>query len=148
MTPRVVRATTDHLNEVAVLFDTYRQWYGQKPNLDGAKKFLTARLEQGDSAIFLSLDKSTALGFTQLYPSFSSISMRPIWILNDLFVLEYARRMGVACSLMKEAERFARETNSARLVLATANDNRAAQALYEKLGWIKDHEFMHYKYNL
>jgi GNAT superfamily N-acetyltransferase len=93
-------------------------------------------------------DKSKALGFTQLYPSFSSIAMRPIWVLNDLFVVESARKMGVARSLLKEAERFARETNAARLILATANDNHAVQALYEKLGWAKDDEFLHYKYNL
>ena len=109
---------------------------------------MAARLEQGDSAIFLTLDKSKALGFTQLYPSFSSIAMRPIWVLNDLFVVESARKMGVARSLLKEAERFARATNAARLVLATANDNRAAQALYEKLGWVKDEEFIHYNFNL
>lgn len=148
MTITIVRATPDHLNEVAVLFDAYRQWYGQKPNHDGARDFLAARLEQSDSAIFLALENVMAVGFTQLYPSFSSIAMRPIWILNDLFVVESARKTGVARSLLKEAERFARETNAARLVLETAPDNQPAQALYEKLGWVKDDEFIHYKYNL
>jgi GNAT superfamily N-acetyltransferase len=136
------------LNDVAVLFNAYRQWYGQEPNPNGARGFIAARLEQSDSEIFLALDDAMAVGFTQLYPSFSSIAMRPIWVLNDLFVVESARKMGVARSLLKAAERFARKTKAARLVLATANDNRAAQALYEKLGWVKDDEFIHYKYNL
>ena len=74
--------------------------------------------------------------------------MRPIWVLNDLFVVESARKIGVARSLLKEAERLAGETNAARLVLETAPDNRAAQRLYKNLGWVKDDEFLHFKYDL
>ena len=148
MTPTVIRATKDHLNDVAVLFDAYRQWYGQKPNPNGARTFLAARLEQSDSAIFVALDKSKALGFTQLYPSFSSIAMRPIWILNDLFVVEKARRRGVGAQLLMAARDHALQSGAVRLVLSTAVENITAQALYERQGWLKDTAFLQYKFEL
>lgn len=94
--------------------------------------------------MFLALSNTTAVGFTQLYPSFSSVAMRQIWILNDLFVAESARHTGVATSLMEEVKRFAADTQAVRLALATAIDNQPAQALYEKTGRVRDETFIHY----
>ena len=148
LTTTIIRATQKHSSETAHLFDSYRSFYGQKPDLESAKEFIAARLEQDDSVIFLACHKKTAVGFIQLYPSFSSVAMQRIWILNDLFVTESARKTRVAMSLMEEAKRFASETDTARIVLATAIDNRPAQALYEKTGWEKDNAFIHYKYQI
>lgn len=88
------------------------------------------------------------LGFTQLYPSFSSVSMRPIWILNDLYVVEDARRRGGGARLLRAARDHALKTGSARLALSTAVTNTTAQALYERDGWRRDDEFFHYEYEL
>lgn len=148
MSTKIIRATLEHLNDVADLLDEYRIFYGQKSDPDGARTFIAARLEQADSVVFLAFNKTTAVGFTQLYPSFSSVAMRRIWILNDLFVTASARKMGTAISLMEEAKRFAAQTHAVRLVLATATDNRPAQTLYEKIGWVKDEAFHHYKYEI
>ena len=148
MTVTIFRATPEHLSEVARLFDAYRRFYKQESDLARATTFVAARLEQGDSVVLLARSKTTAIGFTQLYPSFSSVAMRRIWILNDLFVTESARHMGVATSLMEEAKRFAFETHAARLALATATDNEPAQALYESTGWVRDKAFIHYTYDI
>ncbi len=148
MTVTVFRATTEHVSDVAVLFDGYRQSYGQASDLDGATSFIAARLQQGDSAVFLARDRMTAVGFTQLYPSYSSVAMRRMWILNDLFVVKSARRTGVATSLMEQAQRFAADTLAVRLALATAIGNQPAQTLYEKIGWVRDEAFVHYNYEL
>jgi len=148
LTISIVRATSEHLSEVAGLFDAYRRFYGQDSDLDRATTFIGTRLEKGDSAVFLARNTSKAIGFIQLYPSFSSVAMRRIWILNDLFVTESARQKGVATSLMEEAKRFASETQAARLALATATDNEPAQALYESGGWVKDVTFVHYTYDI
>lgn len=88
------------------------------------------------------------VGFTQLYPGFSSVSMKRVWILNDLFVDEGYRGQGVAKSLMSAAENFARETECVRIVLATQISNVAAQSLYESRGYAKDEEFYHYALRL
>jgi GNAT superfamily N-acetyltransferase len=59
--------------------------------------------------ILTATDKGSMVGFAQLYPSFSSVLMKRIWILNDLFVEKDFRREGVAKLLMDAAERYARE---------------------------------------
>jgi GNAT superfamily N-acetyltransferase len=144
----IVQARLEHLDLVAPLFDAYRMFYEQPSDLAGARAFIQARLEQEDSVIFLILaeeaGQTVGLGFVQLYPSFSSISMRPIWILNDLFVSPQARKQGLGRVLMERARVWARETGAKRLVLATALDNVTAQKLYESLGYHRDERFYHY----
>ena len=90
----------------------------------------------------------TAVGFTQLYPMFSSVSAARTFILNDLFVVQEARRKGVGIELLKAATRFGRSVGAIRLSLSTAIDNQTAQALYESLGWVRDTEFYAYSLSL
>lgn len=133
------------LDTLTDLFDGYRVFYEQKSDPVAARSFLNARMRNGESVVFLAEDESDrGLGFTQLYPMFSSVRMRPIWVLNDLFVAEFARRTGVAGALMRAAADHAKETGAAGLELATARDNAAAKAVYENLGWTLDTEFDHY----
>lgn len=131
-----IRAGLVHLDVLTGLFDAYRQFYGQEPDLPGARRFLDAHLRASDSAVFVAFDATgTGVGFVQLYPSFSSVAMKPIWILNDLYVAPQARRAGVARSLLEAACELARSTGAARLRLSTAKDNEAAKALYLASGY-------------
>jgi len=145
----ILHATVGHLQLLVPLFDAYRQFYKQKPAPGEAESFLRERLKREDSVIFLAVDDSQApLGFVQLYPSFSSVSMKRLWILNDLFVAPSARGKGVARALLKRSTELARETNSKGLVLETGVDNGPAQQLYEASGWIKEKESDRYYLNL
>jgi GNAT superfamily N-acetyltransferase len=145
---RPVRVTAEQVELIIPLFDAYRQFYGQPSDLDGARRFLAERLARGESVIFALIESGRALGFTQLFPSFSSVAMRPIWILNDLFVAEEARRRGVGARLLGAARDHARRTGAARLELSTAVSNTEAQALYERDGWRRDTAFLHYEYEV
>ena len=140
----VVRASLEHLEIAAPPFDEYRQFYGQPSDPEGAQDFLSERMAREESVLFLAVDETRGLGFTQLYPSFSSVSMRRLWILNDLFVEPGERGRGVGAALLEQAARLAVETQAKRLVLATATDNVPTQRLYEKMGWEKDTAFYHY----
>ena len=80
-------------------------------------------------------DAAEALGFAQLYPSWSSVTARPIWILNDLFVAPAARGSGVGRALLERCRKHALETGAQRMALETLVGNRKAQRLYESLGW-------------
>lgn len=142
----VVRATFDHLELLVPLFDGYRQFYQKPSDLEGARQFLHDRLANNESVIFLALRNDTGLGFTQLYPSFSSVSMKRLWVLNDLFVSSQVRKQGVAQALMERARQHAVETGAKGLMLQTAVDNFPAQRLYESLGWVRDNDF--YVYDL
>jgi GNAT superfamily N-acetyltransferase len=142
----IKRAGVADLDAVAPLFDAYRQFYGQRSDVPAARAFLDERLRREESVVFLAVDDdgAEALGFTQLYPSFSSVSVRRLWILNDLFVRPGLRRGGVGRRLLERARQWAVETDAKGLTLATAITNHAAQALYESCGWRKDEEFAHY----
>jgi ribosomal protein S18 acetylase RimI-like enzyme len=144
----VVLANFEHLEEVSKLFDQYRVFYKQSSDLEAAKAFIQERFPKNDSTILVAFENDLIVGFTQLYPSFSSVSMKPVWILNDLFVEEAHRKKGVAKSLISAAENFARKTGAVRIILATQTSNTAAQSLYESLGYIKDQDFYHYAVKL
>jgi GNAT superfamily N-acetyltransferase len=144
--PIVIRqATVDDLDLVVPLFDAYRQFYKQPPDLDLARTFLRERFQHNQSIVFLALDADgSPLGFTQLYPSFSSAAARRIFVLNDLFVVPAARRHRVGHLLLQAAADFGRKVGAARLTLSTALDNAPAQALYERAGWQRDRTFCTY----
>ena len=142
--PRVRRASMPDLPRVAELFDAYRQFYGQPADPDGARRFLRERLQAGDSVVLVAEKEKRLVGFAQLYPAFSSQSMKRLWILNDLFVTPAHRRAGVARALLSAAEDLARATTAKGLVLATPKTNAAARALYEARGWKPDELFDHY----
>jgi GNAT superfamily N-acetyltransferase len=140
----IIRASLEHLEIVAPLFDAYRQFYRWPPDLAGARVFLSERLSRNESAIFLAEGDGAYHGFTQLYPSFSSGRMERLWILNDLFVAPASRGRGAGAALLEHARQFALETGARGMVLETATDNLTAQRLYERLGWVRDTEFYTY----
>jgi GNAT superfamily N-acetyltransferase len=142
---RIVRATRKDLDDLVPLFDGYRQFYGQRADAAAARTFLDERIQRDESVIYVAYTgPGEAAGFTQLYPSFSSVSLKPLWILNDLFVRSDVRRGGVGRALLERARQHAAETGAKGLVLSTAVTNRPAQTLYESCGWQRDDEFMHY----
>jgi GNAT superfamily N-acetyltransferase len=149
--PQQIVVTQAQPNDVAMLaplFDGYRVFYNQASDRAAAQQFIGDRLATNESVIFIARLGDHAVGFTQLFPSFSSVVMQRIWILNDLFVSTAARGQGVGEALLRRAEQFARETQAKRLVLSTATDNIAAQRLYEKLGWQRDTVFFYYELSI
>jgi len=147
----IVRAGAEHLDFCVPLFNAYRQFYKLPSNEAAARRFLHARLVKGEAVIFLALECAGAgparrvLGFTLLYPTFSSLSMRPWWTLNDLYVVPAARQRGVARALLERARLLATETGASGLGLETAADNLPAQKLYEQFGWHRDTQSFRYE---
>jgi GNAT superfamily N-acetyltransferase len=141
----IKQATIRDLDILTPLFDDYRQFYRQPADLSRARHFLAERFRHHESLILLAQDNANeGLGFTQLYPLFSSMSTERIYLLNDLFVADAARRHGVGKALLASAVDHARLLGAARLLLSTARDNVAAQALYESLEWQRDRQFYQY----
>ena len=137
----------DDVSMVAILFDAYRVFYKQSSNLQAAFDFLEQRVDKNESTIFMATLQGEAVGFIQLYPIFSSVSLKPAWLLNDLYVAENARRQGVAEALLQQAKQFALETKAAYVMLQTSEDNYKAQSVYEKNGWIKLTDFFYEYYS-
>lgn len=124
---------------IAPLFDAYRQFYEQASDLPLAQRFLAERQARAEALLWVAEDDNgQALGFTQCYPSFCSISAAPVLVLYDLYVSPDARRSGAAQALLEAAEDGARARGCVRLDLTTAHSNHGAQALYERMGWTLD----------
>ena len=141
------RAGSGDLEALLPLFSGYRIFYERSHDPVAEREFLVERFRLQDSVIFLARVDShdgEAIGFVQLYSSFDSVDLSPIWILHDLYVAEHERRHGVGRLLMNAARDFCQPTDATRIDLATAVTNARAQPLYESLGYERDDEFYHY----
>jgi GNAT superfamily N-acetyltransferase len=144
----VRQATVEDLDLLTPLFDAYRQFYRLPSDPERGRRFLLDRFAHHQSVIFVALTDSTAAGFTQLYPSFSSAAMARIFVLNDLFVVPEARGRGVASALLGAAAAYGQSVGAVRLSLSTELTNLAAQSLYERAGWKRDTVFAVYNLSL
>lgn len=144
---RVRRASLVDAAELAGLFDAYRCFYEQESNPLGSERFISDRLLNDESVIFVAeAADRTLLGFTQLYPLFTSVRMQRVWLLNDLFVAEKARRSGVASALLDAAQEFGRHDGAFGVLLETHRTNEPARALYERQGWQLNEKTVYYEF--
>jgi len=142
------QVTATDLDLVVPLFDSYRMFYGQPSEPERVRAFLAERIQRSQSVLFLALHDGTAAGFTQLYPSFTSMGLGPIFILNDLFVAPEARRHGAGAALLEAAAKYGRSMGAIRLALSTQLTNTTAQSLYERADWKRDTLFCTYELKL
>ncbi|AMQ06425.1 MULTISPECIES: GNAT family N-acetyltransferase [Sporosarcina] len=140
----ILKATGNDLDSLAELLDLYRVFYQQKSNINGAKEFIKDRLSNEESVIFIAFDENNPIGFVQLYPSFSSVSLKRTWILNDLYVMESVRGKGFGEKLIKKAISFAADTGAKGILLETNVENITAQKLYEKIGFTKEKNYFYF----
>ena len=135
------QATSDDVEGLVPLFDGYRQFYGQASNPVAAREFLGQRLRRDQSTVFIAESAGQAVGFAQLFPTFSSVSLAPAFVLNDLFVLAEFRRFRIGQRLLEAAVAFCRSAGAVRVSLSTAVTNGPARALYEASGWKQQADF-------
>jgi len=129
------------------IFNQYRVFYKQISNIEVSNFFLKDRIQNNESVFFLSLDENNkGTGFTQLYPVFSSVSMKRFYILNDLFVVSEYRNKGIGEALLNKAKELCKLEECKGLALETALEN-PAKKLYERLNWKKEKDFFHYFWN-
>ena len=141
-------AEASDLDQLADLFDQYRQFYECPPDLGAAKNWLAENLERGRSTLFAADNGSQLLGFTQLYPALCSVDLVDYFVLYDLYVIEAARQQGIARALMNAASEWAKAQGADRLDLETARDNAPGQALYRDLGYELDEVFLKFSLDL
>lgn len=143
----IERASVRELDALTPLFVAYRRFYGRAED-PRAGPFLKERLESGESVVFMAWFAGEAVGFTQLYPTFASVSLARMFVLYDLFVAPQARRCGAGASLLRAAVDYAKAQGASELLLQTAATNIPAQRLYEREGWIRDDKFYVYEYRV
>lgn len=140
------QATITDLELLVPLFDRYRQFYKQPTDFKGALKFLKQRFTNNESIVYLAFptsDFKTPIGFTQLYPLFSSVSMKSIIVLNDLYIQEDYRGQGIGKALIDKVKQVCIEQNSKGIALQTEISN-PAQKLYEREGFTIDKDLQYF----
>jgi GNAT superfamily N-acetyltransferase len=144
---KIVKATLEHLDQLVSLFDAYRVWYRMDSDKETAHSFLKNRIKNDESEVFLALtDEGKAVGFTQLYPIFSSTRMKPLWLLNDLYVDPDYRGEGISKLLINRAKDLARTNKAAGISLETEKSNDIGNQLYPRTGFeLDDHNFYFWK---
>lgn len=146
----IVKATLNDLDEISALFDAYRVFYGKGSAIEKANSFLSKRIENGESEIFLAIaNDGKAVGFTQLYPLFSSTRMKRLWLLNDLYVAPEFRGQGISKLLIERAKELARATRAAGISLETDKNNDIGNQLYPRTEFeLDDHNFYFWENDL
>ena len=133
---KIIQAKITHVDQVVELFDAYRVWYRKDSDKKTAKDFLTERIEKEDSIIFACENEQGKLvGFTQLYPIFSSVRMKRMWLLNDLFVDPNYRGQGISKMLINQAKDLCKKTNACGVLLETEKTNDIGNKLYPATGF-------------
>jgi len=133
---KIIQAQLENLDELTPLFDGYRVFYRKESDPEKAAFFLKQRLTIQDSVIYIAQDESgQALGFTQLFPSFSSTRMKRLWILNDLYVKKEHRGKGISKLLIEQAKELCKDTNACGLMLETEKSNDIGNQLYPSVGF-------------
>ena len=138
----VRRANKDDLEQLAILFDEYRQFYGVSSNIQQSLNFLKQRFKNKESVIVIHIKDNIFTGFVLLYLGFSSVSCSKYYILDDVYVTPIFRRQGSAKQLIDTAILFARHEDALRISLETQKNNFQSQQLYEQMGFVKDSEFL------
>src|SRR6478609_3051779 len=145
---KIEHATLKEVNELALLFDQYRVFYQKPSDVEAAKRFLKDRILAFESVIYVAYtDKNEMVGFTQLYPLFSSTRMKRLWLLNDLFVDPRHRGKGISLALIEKTKEMARQTGACGVMLETAKTNEIGNRLYPKAGFTVDKDHNYYSWD-
>ena len=136
------------IDELLPLFLGYRIFYKREPMPEESRAYMTARVQARDYTGFFARIDGKAAGFAIMSRTFSSGVMKPIWLLNDIFVDPTMRKAGVGAALMAKVDAHARATGAARVDLFTARTNKTAQSVYERAGWQRDEVFYRYQKTL
>ncbi len=105
-----------------------------KPSIDKVHDLIKTLLEKNRGVQYVAEQDGKLVGFATLYFSFSTTKAEKITIMNDLFVIENVRGLGVAEALFKTCEKFTKDNGYAHMAWVTSTDNKRAQKFYEKMG--------------
>lgn len=144
---KIRKAKLDDVERLSILFDGYRVFYKKQTDPAAALSFLTARISNSESEIFVAENEAAQLvGFVQLYPIFSSTRLKRLWLLNDLFVSQDQRGKGVSLALIERCKELCCSTDSCGMILETAKSNSIGNNLYHKTGFTLDSDHNYYEW--
>lgn len=143
---QIEQLSEKYIDQLIDVVEEYRKFCGFSASYEQTKKFFQYLFTNEKSVTFIAIsDNDEVMGFVNLYPSYSTLALSKIWILNDLAVSSRFRRMGLAQKLIKRVITFAEETGAVRVELKTQITNRGAQKFYSEIGFKVDKDNIYYQ---
>jgi GNAT superfamily N-acetyltransferase len=144
----ITRVGEGDLDDLLPLMRGYSDFYEVDPSDEALLAMSRALIAnpEFDGVQFIARDSETGepLGFATVYWMWSTSRAARIGVMNDLFTAEGARRRGVGEARIGACLRAVRERGAALLQWQTARDNHTAQALYERVGGIREEWYDYY----
>ena len=148
MSVAITRVAEGDLDDLLPLMRGYSDFYEVDPSDEALLALARALIAnpEYDGVQFIARDSDSgeALGFATVYWMWSTSRAARIAVMNDLFTAEAARRRGVGEALIQACLEATRERGAALLQWQTATDNKTAQALYERVGGIREQWYDYY----
>lgn len=142
------QANIQDLPYIVPIFDSYREYFKQQRNPAEVEAFLFDKFEHMESVIFIAEQDSEVIGFAQLYPIFSSLTLQRVWLLNDFFISEGFRHSGFGKQLFAKVKEFSLLTKAKGIELSVEHINEKAWGFWESQGFKLDEEFRYYFFKL
>jgi GNAT superfamily N-acetyltransferase len=144
----ITRVGERDLADLLPLMRGYSDFYEVDPPDDALLALAHALIadpeHEGVQFIARDSDSGEALGFATVYWLWSTSRAARIGLMNDLFTAEAARRRGVGEALIQACLDAVRERGAVILQWQTARDNHIAQALYDRVGGIREQWYDYY----
>jgi GNAT superfamily N-acetyltransferase len=137
----VATVTAEDLEELLPLMRAYCDFYETAPSDEGLldlARALPADAELEGVQLIARDERGAAVGFATVFWSWDTTEGARIGIMNDLFVAPQARGSGVADKLVEACVERCKRRGAARLEWQTGPDNARAQAVYDRLGGVRE----------
>jgi ribosomal protein S18 acetylase RimI-like enzyme len=130
----VRRATADDAEAVGRLLDDFNREFDEPtPGADVLAKRVRHLLDHGDTIVLVAGEGPDGLAVLRFRPAIWAEALE--CYLAELYVVPERRGQGLGRALMEEAIEAARAEGASYMDLGTSEDDVAARALYESLGF-------------
>ena len=131
--PAVGPISESDYEAVLPYIEQYQRFYETEPDEDRNRAFFRRFIAPSEDGILLGAWHDDRLvGFACVYWTFSSTRAAEVAVMNDLFVDQTVRGLGIGKALIEASVDTARARGCLHLEWLTHIDNRAAQRLYEQ----------------
>ncbi|HXW94332.1 MAG TPA: GNAT family N-acetyltransferase [Nitrososphaerales archaeon] len=104
------------------------------PSMEGRKRLVSDIFRRRKINLLVASDGRRLLGYALYFYTYSSFVAKPTLYLEDLFVLEEYRKLGIGFSLFRRCVEIALAEGCGRMEWAVLTWNSKALRFYEKLG--------------
>jgi GNAT superfamily N-acetyltransferase len=140
----VRQAVLGDVEALLPLFEDNRQFRGHEAAPQASRVFLQERIGRNETVVFLAHEGDALIGFTQMYLTYSSLLLAPVFLIDELWVLAPYRKLGVGTELEAAAIEYATAAGAVRLSMSTSTGDAVPQSVYAAAGWMRSHNHVYH----